>query len=70
MTDSPRINAADKLIAMRQRVSDVGGDPDTEQFCSDCEQVKPFSAFPRSKLSPNGYGLHCKECLEDHDVAS
>lgn len=47
----------------RMRVRSAGGDPRTDQICSHCKEVKPFSEFHRRASSYLGLYQMCKACV-------
>ncbi|WP_328376668.1 hypothetical protein [Micromonospora zamorensis] len=36
--------------------------PEGHKFCSACDAVKPFDAFPRNRADNSGYATYCKPC--------
>lgn len=45
-----------KLLHMRQRIRDAGGNPNTDRVCSRCESVKPSGEFGKGN---RGWCLQC-----------
>ncbi len=52
-----------RLLHIRQRVRDAGGNPNTERVCCTCKLVKPKTEFfiCRSKKA-DGLNARCKSC--------
>jgi hypothetical protein len=48
--DAPLVICQDaayhKLLHVRMRVREAGGNPDTDRICYTCKAVKPVAAFP------------------------
>lgn len=53
-----------KLLHARARVVKAGGNPNTDRYCGDCRQCRPFTAFNRKTAHPGGAGYQpvCREC--------
>lgn len=51
------------LLHRRQRVIDVGGDPNTEHYCHGCRRAVPDSAFDSRRLSSHGRQSRCRVCM-------
>lgn len=51
------------LLHVRAKVVRAGGDPNTQRQCTDCRELKPFSAFNR-QVKNGASGLHttCRQC--------
>lgn len=50
------------LLHVRQRIVDVGGDPNTQKICSTCKQLLPNSDFYKSIKHHGGLYTSCKTC--------
>ncbi len=46
----------------RMRVKEAGGNPNTEQICTGCHQVKAFTEFTINRATPTGYDRYCRVC--------
>lgn len=46
------------LLHKRARIKKMGGNPNTDAYCSVCRQIKPLAAFTR-----NGKISRCRECV-------
>src|SRR5439155_2061847 len=51
-----------RLLHVRQRIVDAGGDPNTDAWCTHCGQVKPRCQFYRLSRTANGLMPICKRC--------
>jgi hypothetical protein len=52
-----------KLLHVRQRVVDAGGNPNIERICGTCKHLLPFSAFYRMASNKStGVGSRCRSC--------
>lgn len=52
-----------KLLHVRQRIVDAGGDPNTDKICSRCQQPKPRSNFYNDRNRWDGLTPSCRECV-------
>ena len=53
-----------KLLHVRMRVLNAGGNPNTDRVCSRCQKPLPFAAFNARKSSINsGLQTACRECM-------
>lgn len=56
------------LLHQRARVVRAGGDPDTEAYCSECRNTKPFSEFHKQLVNRATGCTHiCKACRRGRD---
>lgn len=51
------------LLHHRTRIVQAGGNPNTEQVCGRCKQVKPRAAFSIDRTGSQGYATRCRECM-------
>ena len=58
-----------KLLHVRQRVKDAGGDPNSERLCSRCRKCLPFSMFYKHRGDVS-YGLQhmCRNCSKQRKL--
>ncbi len=50
------------LLHARMRIVDAGGDPDSQQFCSNCKTLKSHLEFWMARSRWNGRNSECKDC--------
>lgn len=68
--DAPLVICQDhsyhRLLHMRMKIRDAGGDPDTDYVCGHCRFVKPRTAF-RSDSTRHLFGIYpwCSECSRE-----
>ena len=51
-----------KLLHRRMRVKAAGGNPNLDEFCKTCEQVKPAAAFRKERQHAQGRRVQCYDC--------
>jgi len=52
-----------KLLHYRAKILRLGGDPDTQKHCPDCDRLLPFGAFNRrSDHGSSGLQTVCRQC--------
>lgn len=51
-----------RLLHVRTRIVMAGGNPNTDGYCSGCQQAKSLSCFPVSSR-PLGRSSRCAECM-------
>ena len=55
------------LLHRRQRVVEMGGDPDTHRQCCTCREIKPFADFnKRSSDKQLGIQGACRNCMRQY----
>ncbi len=55
-------HAYHKLLHIRMRVANRGGNPNTDKICSRCRSVKSMSDFPKKISRHDGLADVCKSC--------
>lgn len=57
-----------QLLHLRARIAALGGNPNTDYYCTSCKQCLPYSHFYR-RSAHRGLGLlaRCKECRRKSD---
>ncbi len=50
------------LLHTRQRVINLGGDPNTDKICGTCHTLKPLSEFSSNRAQVDGLVGQCKPC--------
>lgn len=48
------------LLHARQRVVDMGGNPNVDKYCTTCKALHPREDFPKNRNRPDGLGLDCR----------
>jgi hypothetical protein len=49
-------------VSQGRAVRSVRQVPEGHRFCTDCEQTKPLTEFPRHRNDSGGHGRYCKPC--------
>lgn len=58
-------DAYHKLLHIRQRVLEAGGDPNADKICSRCKSIKPTTDFPKTRRNSDGLHCYCRTCSAD-----
>ncbi len=62
-------NAYHRLLHMRMRVKDAGGDPNTDAVCGQCRTAQPLSAFAPAPAVSTGHSNICHRCAAHRESA-
>lgn len=58
-------SAYHKLLHVRMRIRQAGGNPNTDKICGRCGKVKPLADFYGDRTRSDGKEARCKMCRQE-----